>query len=53
MALTRDGMESKTRHGELANGYSQLVDYEGMPKRPAGMCRMRASVEEPPNTGAK
>lgn len=36
MALTSDGMESKTRHGELANGHSQFVDYEGMAKHPSG-----------------
>ena len=30
MALTRDGMESNRRHGELTNGHSQLMDFVGM-----------------------
>ena len=27
MALTSDGMESETRHGELAGGRGQLMDF--------------------------
>ena len=49
MALTRDGMESKTRHGELANGHDQLVGYEGTAKC-ALECVQGGRLEENPQS---